>query len=263
MIGKLKCTLLLAAAGLALTGRPAVSIADELEDALRQVDKLRAGFDTPFDEVEKRCDALLQTYTAPEDQARIYYELANVEAQSGHQRPAKSLRYTLKALGLPLEREKRLQLYMYWGSAIGALHRGARGDALKAARKQAAMAYLQGLKEALQYAEEVQKTPLPPPWEPKLSDQRRPLNKRAMTARASAAGKREDLLRDLTIREMAFQRSLAFLYSRAPFATDELEKLAREVLKDTPAVVRLKVRVMERVIHEEARAMSSESGSKD
>jgi len=259
----LKAMVISAIVGLGLTSRTGVSMADELEDALRQVDNLRAGFDTPFDEVEKRCDALLQTYTAPEDQARIYYELAHIEAQSGHQRPAKSLRYTLKALDLPLEREKRLRLYMCWGSAIGASHRGARGDALRAARKQAAMAYLHGLKETLQYAEEVRKAPLPPPWEPKLSDQRRPLNKRAMTARACAAGKREDLLEDLTIREVAFQRSLVFLYSRVPFATDELEKLAREVLQDEPTVVRLKVRVMERVVHEEARARSSESGSKD
>ena len=71
--------------------------AETLEEELVEIDKLRAGFDTPFDEVEKRCNKLLQTYTEPEEQGRIYYELTKVEGQSGLQRPAKAIEYAKKA----------------------------------------------------------------------------------------------------------------------------------------------------------------------
>jgi len=259
----LKAMAISAIVGLGMTSRTKVSMADELEDALRQVDNLRAGFDTPFDEVEKRCDALLQTYTAPEDQARIYYQLARVGAQSGLQRPAKAIEYVEKALDLPVDREGRVQLYMYWGCAIEVDHRGVLGEALRRARKQAAIPYLQGLRETLQYADEVQKLPLPPRWEPTLSDLRRKLDKNAMTARSHAMRKRERLLERLTRHQTSFEGQLAFLYSRVPFATDELEKLARELLQDEAAVDHLMARVIERVIREKARGRSPKGECKD
>ena len=38
------------------------SVADELEEKLRNVDHLGAGSQTPFDEVDSRCKALLAEY---------------------------------------------------------------------------------------------------------------------------------------------------------------------------------------------------------
>ncbi len=57
--------------------------------------------DTDFAEVERRCNDLLKRYPAPEDQGKIYYELAQVEGQSGMQHPDKLIQYAQKALALP------------------------------------------------------------------------------------------------------------------------------------------------------------------
>jgi hypothetical protein len=136
-------------------------------------------------------------------------------------------------------------LFLYWGNAIEVLHRGARGDALKATRAQAAKPYLQGLKETLQYTEQVRKTPLPA-THPGISGKLRP-DKQELTAPAYAAWKREELLERLAVSEGHFHDQLAFLYSRRPFATDELANLTRDVLQDTAAVDRLMARVNARI----------------
>ncbi|MDH4241840.1 MAG: hypothetical protein OEW48_19950, partial [Phycisphaerae bacterium] len=95
-----------------------IGSANTLDEELYEVDKLRAGFDTPFDEVEKRCNELLKEYTKPEEQAKIYFELAQVDGQSGFQRPAKAIEYARKALELPQDPWKKVRLYIYWGDAI-------------------------------------------------------------------------------------------------------------------------------------------------
>ena len=83
---------------------------------------MRAGFDTPFDEVEKRCNELLKKYTKPEEQGKIYYELTKVEGQSGFQRSTKAIDYAKKALELPQDPWKKARLYIYWGDAIQVAH---------------------------------------------------------------------------------------------------------------------------------------------
>ncbi len=65
------------------------SSAKTLEEELYEVDRLRAGFDTPFDEVESRCDKLLEKYTKPEERAKIYFELAQVEGKAVSRGPAR------------------------------------------------------------------------------------------------------------------------------------------------------------------------------
>lgn len=112
---------------------------------------MRAGFGTPFEEVEKRCNELLKEYTEPEDHGKIYFELVQVEGQSGFQRPDKILDYIAKALECPQEPLKKVRLYIYWGDAIQTANRGVRGQQLLAPRRKAAMAYLNGLKETLQH----------------------------------------------------------------------------------------------------------------
>lgn len=67
--------------------------AQTLDEEIREVDRLRAEFDTPFDEVEKRCNELLKKYTKTEEQGKIYFELVQVEGLSGFQRPAKAIEY--------------------------------------------------------------------------------------------------------------------------------------------------------------------------
>ena len=115
--------------------------APTLEQQLSAVDELRAGLDTDFAEVERRCDELLKRYPAPEDQGKIYFELAQVEGQSGMQHPEKLIGYVKKALSLPCPPERQVDLYVYWGGALQVAHRGAQGEELSSARREAALQY--------------------------------------------------------------------------------------------------------------------------
>lgn len=140
-----RAVLLSAIVALVLSGHSAA--AATLDQQLRHVDLLRAGFDTPFDQVEARCNELLEEYTKPEEQAKIYFILAQVEGQSGMQRPEKLIEYVKKALALPLEPLKEVPLYIYWGAAAHAAGRRVRRQDMAATRRQAAIPYLQGLKK--------------------------------------------------------------------------------------------------------------------
>ena len=135
--------------------------AQTLEQELSAVDQLRSGFDTPFEEVERRCSDLLRRYTSPEDQAKIYFQLAQVEGQSGLQRPEKLVSYVKTALQLPLEPTKQVRLYMYWGDAVHVDHGGVRNGELLTARRKAVMPYLQGLRLTLTYDLTEEKPDLP------------------------------------------------------------------------------------------------------
>lgn len=138
-----------------------VGKAESLEEELFEIDKLRAGFDTPFDEVEKRCNKLLQKYTKPEEQGRIYYELTKVEGQSGLQRPAKAIEYAKKALEFPQDPWRKVRLYGYWGSAIEVTHRGTHDEEMAKGRREAVIPYLQGLRQLQQYNLPEVKPPIP------------------------------------------------------------------------------------------------------
>ncbi len=126
-----------------------ISEAETLEKKLNDIDKLRTGFDTNVEEAERRCNELLKEYTDPNDHGKIYFELVQVEGQSGFQRPAKILEFINKALECPQEPLKKTRLYIYWGDALQIANRGVHNQELIVARREAAMPYLLGLKEIL------------------------------------------------------------------------------------------------------------------
>jgi hypothetical protein len=122
---------------------------DSLEAQLGQLDGMRAGPQTPFEEVEQRSQELLEKYEAEEEQGLIYYQLAHMYAQSGMSdegRAGEARRYAAKALEYPLVAEKRLRTYIYLGDGLQSTDRT---EPFPVRRKRAAEAYLKGLKEAL------------------------------------------------------------------------------------------------------------------
>ena len=207
-------------------------VTDELEIRLAEVEKLRAGLDTHFDEVDKRCKALLATYTKPEEQARIYYEWAHVEGQSGLQHPQRIIDCAQKALSLPLDPINRLQLQMYWGNALEVSHRGVQGNELKRARGEIVVVYLQATTECLKCM---------------AGMEAKPLRETALMTRSNAEGlKKKELERFQRFLD-AFENQIAFLYSRRPFATDEIRALAEKTLPDKTARKRLMAKVRARI----------------
>lgn len=122
---------------------------ESLEDQLGRLDEMRAGAQTPFEEVEQRSQELLQKYEAEEEQGLIYYQLAHMYAQSGMSdegRARETRRYAAKALEYPLIAEKRLRMYIYLGDGLQLTDRT---EPFPVRRRRAAEAYLKGLKEAL------------------------------------------------------------------------------------------------------------------
>ena len=227
-----------------------LACAKTLEQKLYEVDQLRAGFDTPFDEVEKRCNDLLKEYTKPEEQAKIYFELVQVEGQSGFQRPDKILGYITKALECPQEPLKKVRLYTYWGGAIQVANRGVRNQELVAARRKAVMPYLQGLKETLKHNLPEVKPDLPIVhgyryWRvhvPNIAAELKRKNEEEM-----AAWKFAKFQRNMIQHRNVLTGQISGMYSRFPWASDEIRELATRILGDQAAVERLMSHIDEAV----------------
>lgn len=216
--------------------------AETLEQELYEVDQLRAGFDTPFEEVEKRCNELLQRYTKPEEQGKIYFELAQVEGQSGLQRPSKAIEYAKKALELPQDPSRKVRLYGYWGSAIEVAHRGTHDEEMAKGRREAVIPYLQGLRQLQQKNLPKVKPDLPGvgkydysgPTDSELYRKLKRKNEEQLEARKLAKFQR-DMIQHRDILTL----QISGMYSRFPWASDEIRKLATKILKDETAVERL------------------------
>ncbi len=244
MIMLLSCVVAVVCSGVLAAART-------LEQELSAVDGLRSGFDTPFEEVERRCSDLLRRYTSPEDQAKIYFQLAQVEGQSGMQRPEKLVSYVKTALQLPLEPTKQVRLYIYWGDTVQIGRPGVRNGEPLATRRKAAMPYLQGLRLTLAYDLTEERPDLPGysgrrrfrPTDPEEYKEsiRRQQQEYLEARRAAEVRQRMFRHRDILTSQ------ISDMYSRFPFATDELRGLARKVLEDEAAVERLMSRVESRV----------------
>ena len=211
-----------------------VAGAQTLDEALSEMDALRAGRETPFVEVETRAQELLEQYTKPHEQGKICWQVADVFAQSGQVRPDATIAWVKKALRFPLEPAKRLELYVAWGHAIQVKHAGVRGEQLAAARREAVVPYLEGLREALAY-----KLPETIPErkiavlidDPQATEQElRRLRDQSAALRLQVFQERMILLRGI------LTDAVAFMYSRIPFAPEELRELAIEKLRDKAAV---------------------------
>src|SRR5688572_9643634 len=181
----------------AIEPKDAIAREAELSKALAELDSLRKGFDTPFDLVEQRGGALLRQYHRPEEHARIYFQLAHIEGQSGFQHLDKLIWYIEQALAWPaaLEPEHQIWLYQYWGNALEAAHEGTPSEAFAQARHEMVEPYLHGLQQAVAYEAEARAAPLPtgPPPRENLPF----VDQRALGFPQVAQAKRDHLLERL------------------------------------------------------------------
>lgn len=214
--------------------------ADELGPELRKLNGMMQGDQTPLDEVDRVGNELLKKYTEPEEQGKIYYQLALLHAMSGMTRPEKMIEYVRRAHDFPLEPPQRLQLYVYWGDAIQIQNAGVLGDALADKRKLAVSPYLEGLKELAQYNL--------PETKPKLRGVFKAVAPEGSPGyeemvkeheQALAAAYKAILERKLIDARDTLTGQIVYLYTRRPLATEELEELATQKLQDAAAVDRL------------------------
>ena len=216
------------------TALPGVAGAQTLDRALSEMDGLRAGRETPFGEVERRAQELLLQYAKPADQGRICWQVADVYAQSGQVRPDATIAWAKKALQFPIGPARRLELYMAWGHAVQVKHAGVRGEQLAAARREAIVPYLEGLREALGY-----KLPknVPERKMATLIDDPQATEQELRRLRDQSAALKLQMFQErMILRRGILTDAVAFMYSRIPFAPEELRGLATEKLQDEAAV---------------------------
>jgi RNA polymerase sigma factor (sigma-70 family) len=225
----------------------------ELRRELSAFDAYRHGSEEKFVELERKADELLKKYTAPDDQARIYFEVAHVAAQSNIGIHVKRVRrYAGKSLALSRDPLQRGWLYSYLGSA-------AEGEAEKTfddCRRQAAKELLTGYAEML-----AQELPAKAPELPavdKLGGEGfypTPVEAAQAFARHAAqmgARQEAEFVGELVHRRDTLANQLRWLYhphpkihGRNPDGPEELRALARKVLNDPKAVEALLARVTE------------------
>ena len=207
---------------------------DSLESELAKIDSRRAGTETLKEELASECLKLLRTYSAPEEQGKIYAEVAHIYGQSGRKEPSKIIKYVEKALEYPLEPGTKAGLYIYWGDAIQ-IESSIKGQDFTNARKKAVKPYLEGLKFVLSYDLPDKKPELPsvniftydgPKSDPVYQEMFKE-HERQWKVRKEA-----ESLNDMIQHRDVLIGQIVYLYTRYPFATAELEELLKQTLGD-------------------------------
>ncbi|MGA2796222.1 MAG: hypothetical protein ABSE63_01455 [Thermoguttaceae bacterium] len=213
---------------------------DSLWQKLNELDRLRNGKNTPFEEVEKRGRELLAEYIKPEQQAQIYFHLTEIHGQSGMVNTDLVIQHAQKALALPVEPLQRLRLYVYWGDAIqiSDLHKTIKDrKPFYEARRQAARPYLEGLKDAQKYDIPPESPNMPlatlynePPNSPQYQQHQKEMKKMADMQQEVR------LEQDLWLARKILIGQVVEAYSRKPYAATELRELATKILEDPKEV---------------------------
>ncbi len=227
------------------TSEPKLTIQENsglsLAEQLLELDRLRAADKTPWDEVEKQANELLDKYTSFSDKGRIHWMAAHVYGQSdirGH--GADVIRHAKEALKYERDPVQRGWLYMYLGDATGLMQR----------REEAARWYLKGYFELLAFNLPEQAPELPSVGKfrgviANPSDNEADSNLivfEVLQAAEVKARKDAELIRDLVSRRNIYIGQLQTLFGRQYIEdSDEataLKRLATEILRDEDIVTR-------------------------
>lgn len=214
---------------------------DELGRQLGRINALRSGGSSVLGQIETESAALLKVYTKPEEQGRVFYQIAMSYAQAGVWKSGgadKVVEYAQKALEQSIAPRLRLELYNYWGSAIIFSDRT---RTLSARRADAAPVFLKGLKEARALNVPDARPERPPPFVQQMGPGQGMDEETFKRERAKHAMECQRVLQleMLCGARDALQGQLVFLYSRFPRAPEELRKLATEALGEGPEVEKL------------------------
>ncbi len=213
---------------------------NDLPKELNELDRMRAGKNTPLQDVENRGEKLLKEHASPEERGQIYYHLADVYGQSGMVHPELVIENARHSLQFPISPSQRLRLYIYLGDALVIENEhSAKGQrkSLPEIRKMAVVPYLEGLKDAQNYQIPRERPRLPgvgrsegttdgPDYQEAVKR-----HEQQMVARERAMA--EQRLWDY---RAILSNQIVELYARKPYAATELRHLGKEILADPTAV---------------------------
>jgi hypothetical protein len=216
---------------------PALCLSQELQKKLQEFDKLRKGRQTDFSAAEKLGKQLLSAHGDERSQGQINYALAHFYAQTGLIHPDRAIRHARAALNCPVSIDQRLRLHVYCGDALQVAN-GQTGSA--DSRKEAAIEYLQGLSELVQFQlpEVLPKLPDIRILPSAISPQDELIRQRKIDEMVKAR-ERAELHRQLIKHRDVLTSQLVAIYERKPFDIDELEALASTYLRDQASTDRL------------------------
>jgi hypothetical protein len=224
-------------------GEPSVSLGESLY-ALRQSCEGADRSLAQFRRMEQNAERVVAAH--PKDCGRIYAAVAEIYVQAEKKYPDQIIQYCKKSIDCGCEPLTAAGLYVDWCDAIQFAHTGAAGDALKTARREAVIPALHALK--ILYDDGLPEI-LPPDTIESLKDidGQSPNEYEAYRRRREEQQRKIEKDREMFEIGEAASTQISFLYSRMPFATEELERLAADALKSDPAVKRLIFRVNERI----------------
>ena len=223
----------------------------DLRRELYGFDAYRHGSEEKFAELDRKADELLKKYTARDDQARIFFEVAHVAAQSDIRKHVKRVRrYAGKCLALSRDPLQRGTLYSYLGSAAEVEAENTFDDR----RRQAAKELLTGYAEM--FAQELpDKAPELPAVDILFGEWIDPIPHEAARKRHAAqwaARQEAEFIRALVDRRDTLAKQLRWLYhpdprihGRNPDGPEELRALAGKLLNDPKAAKALLAQVTE------------------
>lgn len=199
------------------------------------------GFETDTKKLEQEYLHLLNQYDDPKDIGRIYAALTDMYCQSGLTDPFSAAKYAQKALEYPLALPIKIRVHHNWGDALQVQNSGATGSELAKARREAVRPYLYGIKVALEHEIPDERVGMPG-FEvehydgPDLEEHKRIAEE---NEKHFALLKKAHFINDMVFRRDICVGQTVSLYSKKPFATDELRQIATEILEDTDAVDKL------------------------
>ena len=223
------------------------SYADVVEQRLRDVGRaVRRGEETDTASAEQQYLQLLDEFEAPEDVGKIYAEISRMYCDAGLVDNANAdgaVNYGEKALEYPLEPYKEMHVYIHIGDALNVRDGGASGDEFARARRDIVRPYLEAFRIALDNDVPEERVPLPvmgayegfvvgdSPESQRLRREQQEREEQHLAAREEA----KRINRMFPLRH-ASEGHVVYLYSREPLATDELRRIAIEMLEDQAAV---------------------------
>jgi len=217
---------------------------DELCDRLAKIHGQSKG--TDFENLEKletECLRLLKEYDSPEHKGKIYATIAFIYSESGFwikniQLP-KTIEYCKKALQYPLAPLTACAIYGKWTDALMCRYWSYPKEEFVKRRREATVLCLTGLKLALDN-NAPKEMPEGPPMVSKYEcptdspEYQEILREHEEQLRAR---RRWEIETELYFQRGALTQRCVSLYTHEPYATDELRRLAGEILKGYDAVV--------------------------
>lgn len=206
-------------------------------------------------------ERLLAAHPAPEDRGRIYADLAEVLCNTGMKDPEAIILATKDALACPLDPSVSMRVHVAYGDALQVKNRGVTDDALRAVRGDIAKVYLEGVKVGLDGGAPEEKLPLLPVEILNIRGDEPRFQKAIREHDEAAANEIRKHANELLERRNALEGQVVYLYTRRPYDTDELKRIAADALKNDSAVQRIVAKVDAGILKREEAGRDSASGA--